>query len=293
MGQGILETTEKLMQGIGIPSQPHVLVEINKEVSKEEPNFSVISDLVSSDVALSARIIKVCNSPFFGLRQKVDSINRALTVLGLKNFKNVVLASALSDNMNSPNISAKDFEYFCNHSLFIAKIAQAIAHRLPVEIKKQVDPDHAYMAGLFHDCAIPLLTKKHKDYFVTVAEALKSNVSMVEVEENAYQTNHCLAAYFVAKSWYLPENVCLAIMNHHHPDISAVDDLGARRLLAVLILAESIIYYKDNNMTYIFDIFNYNVGEGNYGKLQFELDFTNDDISDIEDSVANILDMTV
>lgn len=205
MGQSLLEITEKLMQEIGIPSQPRLLIELNKEVTKEEPDFSIISNLVSRDVGISARIIKVCNSPFFGLRQKVDSINRALSVLGLKNFKNVVLVSALADNMNSSSISSKDFEYFCNHSLFIARIAQAIANRLPFEIKRQVDPDHAYMAGLFHDSAIPLLTKKHKDYFVKIAEALKSNVSMVSVEEEAYHTNHCLAAYFVAKSWGLPE----------------------------------------------------------------------------------------
>ncbi len=293
MDQDIIEKTEKLVQSIGIPSQPHVLMDIDEETRKEDPDFGVISDLVSRDVAMSAKIIKVCNSPYFGLRQKVDAINKALGLLGLKNFKNVILASALRDNMNSSNIRTKDFEYFCNHSLSTAKIAQTIAYRLPAESGIQVDPNHAYMAGLFHDCAIPLLTKKYNDYLNQIAEALKSNGTMVATEEALYQTNHCIAAHLVAKSWHLPEDVCIAIKNHHSMDVSTVDDLGARRLLAVLILAESVLYYKDSDMTHIFDIFNYNIGEENYGKLMFELDFNKDDIADIEDSVDRVLEMTV
>jgi len=293
MNQNIIEKTEKLLRSIGIPSQPRILLEIEEEVKKEDPNIDIISDLASRDVGMSAKIIKVCNSPYFGLRQKVETISRALRYLGLKNFRNLILASALQDNLKSNNISSLDFEYFCNHSLFTARIAQSIAVRVSGETGIQIDPNHAYMAGLFHDCSIPLLTKRYKDYFKKVSEALKSDSSMITVEEMIFQTNHCIAANLVAKTWHLPESVCIAIKNHHNANIKAVDDPVARKLLAVLMLAESIIYYKDTDMTYIFDIFNFNVGEENYGNLASELELTQDDIADIEDSVDKILDMTV
>ena len=158
MGQDIVKETETLLQSIGIPSQPRVIMDINREIDKADPDFRVISNLISRDVAMSAKILKVCNSPFFGLREKADNVDWALNVLGLKNFKNVVFASALRDSMKNRNIGEKDFEAFCDHSLFVAKIAQNIVLRLSPEIKSHMDPNHAYMCGLFHDCAIPLLT---------------------------------------------------------------------------------------------------------------------------------------
>lgn len=291
MNKDTIEQTEKIMRSIGIPSQPRVLLDIEDETKKKDPDFGVIAELVSRDVAMSAKIIKVCNSPYFGLRQKVDNINKALSFLGLKNFKNVILASALRENMNNKNISPKDFEYFCNHSFFTAKIAETIAYRVPAENGTQIDPNHAYMAGLFHDSAIPLFTNKYKDYIKQIAKSLNSKGSMVAAEEELFQTNHCIAAHLVAKSWRLPEIVCIAIQNHHTNDLNAVDTPEAKKLLAALILAESIIYYKDNDMTHIFDIFNYNIGEDYYDNLMLELEFNKDDIADIEDSVDRMLEI--
>ncbi len=290
MDQELYEKTEKLVNSIGIPSQPKIIVDIDNEMQKEDPDFGAISDLVSRDVAMSAKILKVCNSPYFGLKHKADTVNKALSVLGMKNFKNVIFASALRDTMNTTNIREKDFEYFCNHSLFVAKVAQTVAMRLPSEIRVEVDPNLAYMAGLFHDTAIPLLSNKFKDYLKEVSEGLKSKDNMVSVEENLYQSNHCIAGYFVAKSWHMPENLCIAIQNHHTDDINKVESLSARRMLAVLILSESLIYYKDNNMTDIFDVLNYNIGEEKYESIMFELDFTRDDISDVEDSMDQIVE---
>ncbi len=290
MSHDLIEKTEKLLENIGIPSQPRVIMDIDQEMKKEDPDFRVISDLVRRDVALSAKVLKVCNSPFFGLRQKADTVNKALNVLGMKNFKNVILASALRDTMNSRNIREKDFEYFCDHSLFVARVAQAIAQRLPSDIRRELDPNHAYMAGLFHDSAVPLLINKFIDYFKQLTERLRAGHAMLSAEEQLFQSNHCIAGYFVAKSWHLPKNICIAIQNHHTPHISSVKDLHARRILAVLILAESIIYYKDTNMSDVFDIFNQKIPEENLDAILFELDFDRDDVADIEEMVDDILE---
>lgn len=290
MSEDIIEKTEILLQSIGIPSQPRVIMDINKEIDKEAPDFRVIANLISRDVAMSAKILKVCNSPFFGLRQKADNIGMALNVLGLRNFKNVVFASALRDSMNNRNIPEKDFEAFCDHSLFVAKIAQNIVLRLSREIKSHMDPNHAYMCGLFHDCAIPLLTNKFKDYFPQMIDGMKAHGAMIPLEEKLFHSNHCIAGYFVAKSWHLPMNLCIAIQNHHAQDISIVEDLDARRLLSVLMLAESIIYFRDKNLTDAFEIFNQHVADENLDRILFELDLNRDDVSDIEDSVDEILE---
>ncbi len=290
MSDDLFEKTKKLLENIGIPSQPRVLIAIDKETQKEDPNFSVIAGLISQDVAMSAKVLKVCNSPYFGLRHKADTVNKALSVLGLKNFKNVILASALRDTMKSRNMRERDFEYFCDHSLFVAKIAQTIAQRLPDDIKSQIDPNHAYMLGLFHDSAVPLLTNKFKDYFNQVIKGINSGVAMIHIEEELFHSNHCIAGYFIAKSWHMPDNLCDAIQSHHTQDIRSVENLATRRLLAVLVLAEALIYYKDKNMSDAFDIFNQNVSEQNMDNIMFEIGFDRDDISDLEEPVAEILD---
>lgn len=290
MEEDLAQKTEELLKSIGIPSQPRVLSDINRELDKEDPDFRAITGIISRDVAMSAKLLKVCNSPYFGLRQKADNIGAALNVLGLRNFKNVVFASALRDTMNNKNIRKEDFEAFSDHSLFVAKVAQNIVLRLSREIKSKIDGNHAYMCGLFHDCAIPLLTNKFKDYFQQMIEGMKTHDSVIDLEENLFHSNHCLAGYFVAKSWQLPMALCIAIQNHHAQDISAVEDLDARRLLSVLMLAESIIYVRNKNLIDVFKIFNHKAADDNIDRILFELDLTGHDVSDIEETVDEILE---
>ena len=105
--QRLVEEAEKIFRSIAIPSPPRVLMQLNEEMGKAEPEYRVITDLVSQDLAMTAKVLRIANSPYFGVRNRIKSIATALSVLGLEHFRNIVLASAFRDGMKNKNSTTK------------------------------------------------------------------------------------------------------------------------------------------------------------------------------------------
>lgn len=243
-----IKKAEELVNSIGIPSQPSILTDINREINRPGADLTTISDIVSKDVALAAKLLKVANSPFFGLKEKVDSIQRALSLLGLKSFQRIILASAMRESFSGP---APAFEKFWNHSMATASVASHIAGKVEPGLT-----DQAYIAGLFHDCGIPLLMKKYPEYAqisdyalsVVNTESLSGKTkSIIGIEDERYATHHCAVGYIVAKSWRLSIPVCQSIWYHHYVNIDIHGDVSAKRLTAIMLLAD----YLSSHLLYL------------------------------------------
>lgn len=236
-----IEKAEKLVDSIGIPAQPKVITDLKRIISDRVTDMSIISDIISKDVAMSAKILKVVNSPFFDLKEKVDSVDRALSMMGLGDFNRIILASSLRETFDGMDPA---IERFWDHSMTTAAVAMYIAEKIKME-----SPEQAYTAGLFHDCGVPLLMKKFPDYGdlvdfalgVVNAEALKgSEKSIIGIEDERYATHHCAVGYLVAKSWNVSEVVHQSIWHHHYINLDVHEDPSARRMTAVLIMADYI-----------------------------------------------------
>ncbi len=238
------DKAEELVNSIGIPAQPKVIMELNREIANPDTNLSTISDIISKDVAMSAKVLKVVNSPFFGMKGKVDSIDRAVAMMGLKNFNKIILASSVREALGGTDPA---IERFWDHSMTTAAVATYIAEKIKME-----SPEQAYTAGLFHDCGIPLMMKKYPDYGELVDYALSvvnsaslsgSSKSIVGIEDERYATHHCAVGYMVAKSWNLSPVVHKSIWYHHYIHLDVHDNPTTKRLSAVLILADYISSY--------------------------------------------------
>ncbi len=235
------EKAEELVKSIGIPTQPKVLMDVNKEMNNPDSNLGTVANIINKDVAMSAKLLKVVNSAFFGLSEKVDSIDRALALMGMKNFRKIILASSLRESLGSdyPGI-----ENFWDHSMAVATISSHIAEKIRHE-----SPEAAYTAGLFHDCGVPFLMKKYKDYPELVDFALGvvsstalsgATKSIIGIEDERYNTHHCAVGYIVAKSWNLPTHVHQSIWYHHFVHLNVHISEEAKKLSAILILADYI-----------------------------------------------------
>ena len=236
-----IEKAEKLVESIGIPAQPKIITDLNRVISNRVTDMSAISGIISKDVAMSAKILKLVNSPFFGLKEKVDSIDRALSMMGLGDFNRIIMASSLRETFGG-KYSA--IERFWDHSMITAAVAMYIAEKIKME-----SPEQAYTAGLFHDCGIPLLMKKFPDYGELVdfalgvvnSEALKGSAkSIVGIENERYATHHCAVGCIVAKSWNVSPVVHQSIWYHHYIHLDVHTNPSIKRMTAVLILADYI-----------------------------------------------------
>lgn len=230
---------ERSILDVGIPPCPIILDRFMTEARRDEPDFSRLANIIGSDVGLSAGLIKTANSPFFGVRQRVRSVNEALAILGLKTASRAVAGIILRKAF--PNVH--NLERFWDASARIAHVSGWLAHHLD---RRGLRAEDTYTFGLFRDCGIPVLLGRFPQYEKVLAAAnAETEHSFIAVEETALPTNHAMIGCILAQSWWLPEEICLAIRNHH--DLVALESLSSqlpmlsRKLIATAQLAEYIV----------------------------------------------------
>jgi len=240
MSAAVLEA-EKLIATIAIPAQRQIVIDLQVEMAVDEPCFSQISTTVAKDVALSAKIIKLINSPFYGFSRPVRSISQALSLLGLNNFNNIVLSSVMRELIN---VDGELNERFWEHTLLMARLCEMVALRT-----RMVSADLAYMVGLFHDCAVPLMLIRFPDYEDIAFPGFGGGKDLITVEDERYRTNHAVVGSMVAKNWKLPDVVSLAIRHHHESSLEHINDNDARVLTATLMFSDFISMLVDTSVS--------------------------------------------
>ncbi len=236
-----LEEAQKTLKGVSIPPRPTLLNEISAELQKFSPDTNKLAARIATDVGLSAAILKVINSPYFGLRSKVGSVPTAVQLLGIQNVKSIVTGLLLKSTIAGG--AGMSLERFWDSSEKVAKIAAFVATRLP-----KAPRDEAYTLGLFRECGIPLLMQRFDNYKDTLKAAAGDSRPMTVVEEELHGTNHAVVGYMVAKTWGLPDQLAEAILRHHDVEVFSDGDTaapGVRTLVAINFLAE---YLNDTGL---------------------------------------------
>lgn len=236
MSQISQEAAEKILGSISIPPRPSILTELMDERKKSDPDMMKIARIISKDVVLSAAMLKTVNSPFFALRRKIDSIDQAVMTMGSSNVFNIMTGLVLRNLNENKNPQLNQFWEAAENTAFIAAM---LAKRIP-----GISSDVAYTAGLFHDCAIPLMMSRFPDYQETIKLSQTKNAnSLTQIEDERHSTNHAIIGYLLAKNWNLSETIALTILHHHDLDVfSSQETLPTEvySLIAVLQIAESV-----------------------------------------------------
>ena len=224
------EDTEKTLRGILIPPRPIVLTKLTEELRRDAPNLRTVAALISSDVGLAAAALKTVNSPFFGLPNKIGSLQQAVTLLGVRNMGTLATGLLLRGAVTGDKAS---LERFWDGAEQIARISTFIASTL-----RRVPRDDAYCFGLFRDCGVPVLMQKFPDYM-----RAGNGMATTESEDKRLATNHATVGYLMSRAWFLPDAIGEAIMRHHDHSIFTGDakiSPTARTLIAVVLLADQI-----------------------------------------------------
>ena len=203
---------EKISAGVSgfqVPVKPEILTSIDQLMTSKEPDIGKIAALISSDVGLSASILKIINSPMYGMNRRVSKIKQAVMMLGLKTINSLVTAILLKQSFSGK--SSISLERFWDDANDIANAMIFIGSK----VKTKIPVEMFYTIGLFHDCGIPLLALKYENYKDVLIEANTSDESFITVEEKHYQTNHAVLGYYVSSSWHLPKEICQLILQHH------------------------------------------------------------------------------
>ncbi len=231
-----LERALKIIKDVNFPSLPLFLQQIQREMGKKDPSFQTITHYIQQDMALTAKILKTVNSITFRTRHHIETVSQALTLLGMENFYTTVLSEAIKTELDQKYLSEENFYVIWKHATTIAMACQFIAEKMQEygEVGITVDGNCAYLAGLFHDCGIPVMAAKYDDYQEKAEEAFQKQEALVTMEDRIYHTDHSVVCYIIGKMWELPETVFKAIYYHHSTELDYYP-LGEIRHIAIIL----------------------------------------------------------
>lgn len=229
---------EPLVASLGIPPCPAIVTDIVREIAREEPDYMRVTDLILSDSALAAAILKTVNAPFFGLRKKATTVYEACFFLGLRNT-GLLIASLLLKRLfpdgNTPGLK----EYW--HAV---STAAATMNALASELRG-LDRATVHTFALFRDCGQAALLVRAFKHGTPDADFQGGKYELEQHgKRGGFAINHGWVGSLLARSWFLPESICEAILRHHEPEkwMNPMLDRPSEsaRLVALGILADKI-----------------------------------------------------
>ncbi len=212
-----------------------MLVKLQQTISSDDYSIKDLADIISTDPGITALLFKAARAPVFGGARRIDTVEQVLMIIGVKQSYNLVQAVSLSMALSDANRQA--FENFWHRSQEVAQLAALIAKdRISV---CNIFPDQAFMAGIFHECGVPVLMLRFPDYCDKLNLKDACCWPNMHEEDEHFHMDHCSVGYLVARHWKLPDFICQAILYHH--ELPNEETGTVRTLVAILQLA--IHYY--------------------------------------------------
>ncbi|MBB5204252.1 HD-like signal output (HDOD) protein [Inhella inkyongensis] len=222
-----------LIRTVQIPARPSILAKVQEELQSEAPLIQRLAQTVSCDVAISAALLKIANSPLMGLSRRAETVSQAFTLLGLRQVEAVLTEITLKKALRGDGMA---MERFWDVS---SKRARAMAYLARRERLGPADIAHSF--GLFMDVGIALLMQQPliPSYANTLRIANDSMDPFTQVERERHGTDHCLLGAAMARDWGVSQTVLLAVRLHH--DYATLDDPRTPTVVRDLVALSAVV----------------------------------------------------
>ncbi|MFZ4621552.1 MAG: HDOD domain-containing protein [Bacteroidota bacterium] len=205
-----------------VVSFPPVVAEILQAMSDADVTMAKVTSIIESDPALTAKILRVANSPFYGLRRDVTNIGQALRLLGLDEIGHLLLTCQMKSRLMSLNEHQQThLERLWKHSVAVAAAARLLAarYKIPTEGKE-------YTAGLLHDMGKLVLIQYFPEQFAAVEAIIDGEgIGDTEAEQRVIAISHAEIGKLIGEKWRLPKEYLEVMQYHHRPALSSNQSL--------------------------------------------------------------------
>ncbi len=213
LGDGSLKRLVSQMETL--PSLPSTYVELMDVLRSGKASMVEVGEIISKDIGMSAKVLQLVNSAFFGLPRHVSSPTEAAVLLGIDTVKALVLSVHVFSQFDPEKLQSFSIPALQRHSLATAALAKAIAEA------ENLDPmfrDHAFMAGLLHDSGKLILAANLPDrYKAAFAQASEHQVPLHDAERPIFGATHAEVGATLLGLWGLPDAIVEAVAYHHSP----------------------------------------------------------------------------
>ncbi|MGE5391452.1 MAG: HDOD domain-containing protein [Deltaproteobacteria bacterium] len=225
---------ESIVEAVNdLPALPTVVTRVIQLTDDPDSTAQDINNVLNQDQAITARVLRLANSAFYGYTRRINTVTDAVVFMGFKTIRSIVIAASVSDILNQ-EIAGYALEHgeLWKHSQCCAMAARLIARKAKIPAL-----DLAYTAGLLHDIGKVILNRTMKDaYFDVVERASEGEIPFDQVENEILGFTHAEVGSKVAAKWNLPDQMVEAIAFHHDPEKATINP----KLTAIIHLADAI-----------------------------------------------------
>jgi putative nucleotidyltransferase with HDIG domain len=225
MAKDLREIVRKVTE---LPTLPQVVTAILSLIDSPDSSAEDVNKVMERDPALVGKILKLVNSAYYGLPNKVNSVRQAIVILGFSTVKSLAISASVFDMFDARRTSGFSREQFWTHSIGCGCIARLVGHR-----EAGVDEEVSFVVALLHDIGKLVLDQYAPQEFDAIVNLARAErLSFYQAEREVLQeTNHAEIGAWVAEQWKLSAELATAIRYHH--ELGAVEDLQIRRLAAI------------------------------------------------------------
>ncbi len=230
-----------------LPTIPTVMSQVL--LALDNPNLSAknLASIIERDQTLTAKVLRVANSPFYGFARRISTIDLAVVILGTNTLKEIVMSLLVQKFFSRLSKTMFDVKSFWNYSLFCGASARLLARKLGYKLAGE-----AFVAGLMHDLGILIIVENFRKQFGEIRKLQRvMGFSLADAEMAVLRATHADIGQWLAERWNLPPRLCNAIKNHHinykkllpeEANSAAADDVNfselAEPLTAIVSLSE-------------------------------------------------------
>ena len=200
-----------------LPSLPSVVLKVLQSFEQPDPDIDQLAQDIARDEGLTVRVLRLANSPFYGLQSRVGTLPDAMTVLGFRNVRAAVAGVAVMRCFADQMLKGIDINRFWAHGAMVGLASRVIAKHCGQS------EELAFTAGLVHDIGIlALMTRYQEPMAEVIAYRARHDCVQRQAEMDVLGVDHAQVGHALLKAWSFPQAICDAVAGHHQPD-----DFGA------------------------------------------------------------------
>ena len=195
-----------------LPPLPEIYVRVSELLESDNTNVHQIGEAVQTDPSLTARVLKMINSAYYGLSNPVTSIAQAISLLGRQQIKQILMGSVLAGVFNDLNVDSFPLHEFWQHSIKTAIIARHLA----MQNVHVIDHEAFFTAGLLHDIGRLVIAQVAADELADIDERVKTDgIDVVQAEAEMLGVSHIDVGSALMRKWGMPSLLTQCLVKHH------------------------------------------------------------------------------
>jgi HD-like signal output (HDOD) protein len=204
-----------------IPSVPKLYSDIKKVVESETCSMKAVSDIITQDAGMTAKVLQLVNSAYFGVAKDVTTVEAAVSFLGVDIIQSLAFSSHVFSQFPADKAKTFQIERLGEEGMRAGLVARCIAR---AEQRPPVEVEQAFIAGLLHDTGILMLAaNRSQQYSAAFAAARARNQKIWEAEQSVFGSTHAEVGAYLLGLWGFHETIIEAVALHHRPGDSRTD----------------------------------------------------------------------